>query len=373
MNSNSLFKQAALILIVGLLAVQIGCQLVKPDDPAKPTVNSTLAALANGVRYTAENYKSGIVYEDLPDLNAEHSYIVSNRFKQQIVTGVKIGTEKAKLMTLFGKPVAKEGDLALYAFGNVDVGFYGKKTVDLAVVRKIVPAAFKKGQLKAIIQALSAGKPLKTVVTNNPSVFDSLDSRPFLRGNFAHSNGGVEIYEILQTGDTLVDIYSNYKGTGGDRSLKSGSKDLTVSYIKGNNLADDMLEKVGMYRPIEDDFKKNGKPSPDRSKTVLNCFRDGSCYYLLLRQNDGSLPDRVINNIYSTDLHWVDSRFLVNLDVLFTIQIIDTKTGKIVAEKRDTGAQDIKQVTGSEIRFDGTKGTFACGYTIKNGKFGFTS
>jgi hypothetical protein len=368
-NVKSILKKAALVLVAALVAAQTGCQPAKPVISQKPAPNSTLAALANGGAYTDGDFQSGIVYEDLPDLNAEHSYIVSGRYRQTIAGGIKIGTEKEKLKTLLGKPVAAEGDLALYAFGDIDVGFYGKNKIELAVVRKVTPARLQKSRLKSIVQALSGGKDLKTVAAKNPGVFDYLDSRPYLRGTLAHSNGGVEIYALLQTGTTQVNVYSNYKG---DRTLKSGSQDVTVSFIKSNNLAEDMLAKISMYRQIESDFKKSGRLSPDRSKTILNCFRDGVCYYLLLRRNDGKKPDRVLNNIYSMGLHWVDSRFLVNLDVDFTIQILDTETGKIAAEKQGTDVQDIKRVTGSAIYFDGTKGAFALGYKIKNGKFSFT-
>lgn len=365
MNRKRLFKTAALALVAASILSLTGCQPSKPAN-IKPEPAKTLTALANGDSYNDKDYQNGIVYEDLPDLNAENSYIVTGRYRQNIAGDVKMGTAKDQLKTLLGKPVDDENGVALYAFGDINIGFYGKKTVELAVVRKVIPAKFRKTQLSAIVQSLAGGKNLKTVAAKNPSVFDYVDSRPYLRGNFAHSNGGVEIYETLQTGTTQIRVFSNYKG---DRKLKSKNPNVIVAFVSGNNLAQDMYEKIWMYKQTESDFKKSGKLSPDKSKTILNCFRDGSCYYLLLRQNDGKTPDRVLNNIYSMQLAWIDSKFLLNLDVTNTIQIVDTKTGKIVVQKSDSNVQDLKRITSSELIFDGTKGAFAYSYSIKNGKF----
>lgn len=335
----------------------------------KSSLNTKIVSLLNTQKYNDDLYKQGIVYEELPDLNAENSYIISNRFKENIISNIKIGTSKKNLLSILGKPISDSDNIQMYAFDDIYVGFYGKDNVDLAIVRKVTIPNYNSDILGNIIDELNSGKSLKDVYNKHKDFFDYIDSRPFLRGDFAHSNAGIEIMQSSQSGETDIEVFINFKG---NKNLVSKNKDIVISSVNNNNLTSDMQTKIAAYQNLEKQFTNDGILSPDKTKTLLNCFIDGSCHYVMVGQNDNSKADKVIDDIYSMNFKWIDNRFIVNLDVTFKIQIIDSDTKMVVAELDNNNIRGIKEVTKNQIVFlDDNNNPIYVDYKIENGIFKF--
>lgn len=291
-----------------------GLDSVAPLDFSKYSLNKRITdILKEPSLYKDEDYKNGLVKTD-------SSLIINERFSENIIQNVKIGTDIAILKSTLGNPSFSSKDFLFYKTNLYYLGFKGKDKVEQVIIKN-TPARYNPQILSIILQELdkkdynSLGKSLD----DNLSISSFFNSNGFLQGGgwYADSFNGIELNEF--PGANEVTIYNNFDG----KLFKFANENNKFKVIFKNEdyIVNLLSREFDNYFYINNEFETKGTLSPSGKRKSIYQWFFSSSHYFTIRTVDNSKPDFKLH-ASSGEYRWLNDNYILYIHAIYNIPFI---------------------------------------------------
>lgn len=284
---------------------EAGLSIVLPLDFTRFTVNKRLIELLDDAnRYNNDDYKNGIL--------VDREVLVSERYKDNIIDDIKIGTDIDHVRKVLGEPnITTNEGFVFYKTKDYYLGFKGSSKVEYAILtNRSIPK--DKDILALIAKELKSENNLATMLASNQDIVAFFDESGHINGGgwYAHSYCGIE---MVQFDSNTLTIYNNYEGD------LSSAKDFEydVKYVDSDYQVNKAINTINEYIAENKDFDTLGVLSPSgKLKSIYN-WEYSMSHYFKIRTLDNSKPDFKIA-VPAGDYKWLTDDYILYLNAWFT-------------------------------------------------------
>lgn len=296
--------------LVGISREEAGLSTIEPLDFEKFSLNKRLGELLNNIElYRNDDYKSGIVLDSV----REENILLCERYKDNIINDLKIGSDISYVRKILGEPnITEDEDLFIYKTKEYYLGFKGSSKVEYAVLVKRYTSNYG-DLLERIIRKLD------TVLENSlAAMFDSNEDLESFFDEMGHVHGGgfyADLYGgmYIEDFDTkTITVYNNYEGNlysvnGFKYSIMYDNSDYQVHYIEGT---------IARYLSDNEEFETSGVLSPSGKLKSIYFWGYSMLHYFKIRTLDHSRPDFKIH-VPAGDYRWLTDDYILYIDAWF--------------------------------------------------------
>ena len=291
--------------IIGITRKEAGLSTISPLDSAKFIVNKRLKELlAAPESYKNSDYKNGIVIE--------REVLVSERFKDNIVNDLKIGTDIDYVKKVLGQPnVTSDIGFVFYKTKDYYLGFKGYSKVECAIlVNRSIPN--DKDILRLIVEQLEAENDIGEILYGNQSLAALFDESGHINGGgwYRHSYSGIE---IVQFDSKTITIYNNYEAD----LYKVKDFKYDIKFVDSDYQVKNAINTIQAYIADNYEFDTLGVLSPSGKLKCTYYWGYSMSYYFKIRTLDNSKPDFRVS-VPARDFKWLTDDYILYLNNWFT-------------------------------------------------------
>lgn len=277
------------------------------SDIDQYSLNKRLLGLIDGSNpHGIEDYTNGIVA-------MEHSFMLNNRYKDDIIEGIKLGDSFKDIISKMGSPGWDTGDKMFYRSENYSILFQGEYKAESVILFKEANAEYDKDILKKIIMALNDNK-----YNSLEESIKEIDSEEAFFTDKANISGG-GYYALSQLGIIIVDsneryieVYNNFDGILYD--YKSENQRYELRFIDKNLTIETIMSDLVRYWEIEELFAAEGVLSPNKKLSAVFERSNGTDQHFIIRTLDHTMQDRYIYSNISDEYYWLGNNHILYID-----------------------------------------------------------
>lgn len=295
---------------------QSGLDSIPLLDFSKFTFNNRISdILTDSNIYKDEDYKNGLVKESDTD-----SILISERFSENIISGIKIGTDIGLLKSILGNPSFSFNNFLFYKTSQYYLGFKGKEMVEQAIIRNN-PLKYRPQILEVILNELNRKdySDLQSSINSNSEIANFFESNGHIEGGgwYANSYNGITIQEFPD--DNNVTVYNNFEG---DLYNYGNQKSNYKIVIKNEDYIVDLLsQEIDSYITINNKFDSEGTLSPSGKLKSIYDWVYALSQYFTIRTLDNSKPDFQIPAT-SKEYKWINDDYILYIHAFYNIPYI---------------------------------------------------
>lgn len=332
--------------IAGITKKEAGLSTIEPMDFTNFSINKRLRELlVNAESYNNSDYKNGIVMKS--------GVLVSERFKDNIVKDIKIGTDIDYVKKTLGEPnVAADIKFIFYKTKEYYLGFkgYGKVEYAILVNRSI---SNDKDILRFIVNELDAENDLGAILEKNQKLSGFFEESGHINGGgwYANSYCGVE---IEQFDSKTITIYNNFEAD----LFKVKDFEYDINCIDSDYQVKKAISSIEGYTEDNYEFDTVGVLSPSGKLKSTYFWGYSMSYYFKIRTLDNSKPDFRVA-VPAGDYKWLTDDYILYLNAWFT-------EPHIVKISDDTSYEDIDIMHNLGVYDKDNSHNFSFNFTIKS-------
>lgn len=291
--------------IIGITRKEAGLSTISPLDSEKFSVNKRLKELLDDPEsYKNSDYKNGIVID--------REVLVSERFKDNIVNDIKIGTDIDYVKKVLGEPNVK-ADIGFVFYKTKDyyLGFKGYSKVECAIlVNRSIPD--DKDILRLIVEQLDAENDIGEILYKNQVLAALFDESGYINGGgwYGNSYSGIE---IVQFDSKTITIYNNY----GADLYKVKDFEYDIKFVDSDYQVKNAINTIQAYIADNHEFDTLGVLSPSGKLKCTYYWGYSMSYYFKIRTLDNSKPDFRVS-VPAGDFKWLTDDYILYLNSWFT-------------------------------------------------------
>ncbi|MGE5474418.1 MAG: hypothetical protein ACM3UU_09375 [Ignavibacteriales bacterium] len=302
-NSNtSNDKQSAQIKPVGRKDAKL--DIVPKIDFGGRSLNKRIDDLLNKRSlYVDKDFSDGIALS-----NYYEAIIITERYKDSILDGIKIGESINRVKQMLGKPSFVKNDYILYKTNRFYIGFKGAKNVEQAII-KSNPASYDKQVLNKTLSKLYNSEEcgLNDIMQNDKKLSGFYDSQGHINGGgyYANSINGIEVTDFNE--DSEVAIYNNFEG---NLYCFSSDNRYKVNFKNEDCNINNLISDLDYYLEINKRFEKEGQLSPSGKYKFIYDWIYSMSQYFTIRTLDYSRADFRIP-VSATSYEWLNDDYIL--------------------------------------------------------------
>jgi hypothetical protein len=250
------------------------------------------------------DYASGIVQE-------YSGLVISERFTQEIIGNIKIGSSINDVVGLLGEPSAKEGDYLFYKTNKAYIAFKGTDKVETSILAPI-PKSYDKEILNKLLSVFGTkdAKDLLSVLQEDNNINEFFEVNGHIHGGgwYADSDNGISVDDF---DEFTITVYNNFEGN------LYKPNDILI-YENKDYMFEKLRRGLEGYYIINEEFKDAGVLSPNGKYNSIYEWNTSDSHYFIIRTMDYSRPDFPIG-APAGEYKWINDDYLLYLDAYSTL------------------------------------------------------
>ncbi|HOQ00835.1 MAG TPA: hypothetical protein PK604_08450 [Acetivibrio clariflavus] len=301
--------------LIAISREEAGLSTIEPLDFSKFSVNKRLTELlANVESYSNEDYKNGIVVGKKIVMSngfMDEEILISERYKDNIINDIKIGTDMDYIKKVLGEPNIKDDrGFIFYKTKEYYLGFKGTSKVEYAIlVNRWITE--DKNILARIIKELDR-ESLDEIINSNQELTAFFDESGHINGGGWYANSYLGM-EIVQFDSNTITIYNNYDG-----DLYSAKDfEYDIKYVDNDYQIENAIYAIDDYIAENKEFDTSGVLSPSGKLKSIYYWGYSMLHYFKIKTLDNSRPVFRVH-VPAGDYRWLTDDYILYLNAWFS-------------------------------------------------------
>jgi len=241
----------------------------------------------------------------------DEEILISERYKDNIINDIKIGTDMDYIKKVLGEPNIKDDrGFIFYKTKEYYLGFKGTSKVEYAIlVNRWITE--DKNILARIIKELDR-ESLDEIINSNQELTAFFDESGHINGGGWYANSYLGM-EIVQFDSNTITIYNNYDG-----DLYSAKDfEYDIKYVDNDYQIENAIYAIDDYIAENKEFDTSGVLSPSGKLKSIYYWGYSMLHYFKIKTLDNSRPVFRVH-VPAGDYRWLTDDYILYLNAWFS-------------------------------------------------------